>query len=74
MHRDLMAEALTGAPEAAAQTAQNGQVPLTYTIVRTAGGKTSEITADENHAGQAGGRHQGCPGRPADKLSRSGRP
>ncbi len=47
MHRDLMAEALIGAPEAAARTAQNGQVPLTYTIVRTAGGKTSEITADE---------------------------
>jgi exopolysaccharide production protein ExoF len=47
LHRDLMAGALIGAPEAAARTAQSGQVPLTYITVRTVDGKTSEIADDE---------------------------
>jgi polysaccharide biosynthesis/export protein ExoF len=47
MYRNLMTEALVNAPAAGA-LAETQRPVLTYKIVRSSGGETKEITADEN--------------------------
>jgi len=54
MHRNLMAQALITAPDAAMLSMKDGQLPVTYLIVRTVDGKANEMKADETTVVQPG--------------------